>query len=154
MHNILVLPYYLKTVIYLLQHSDERVIFMKTSVIGYPRIGALRELKFASEKYFRKEITAEELQATAKNLRAAHWNIQCDNGVDFIPSNDFSFYDNTLDTAFLLNIIPQRYKDLKLSALDTYFAAARGYQGDNGDVKALAMEKLVQHKLSLYGARN
>lgn len=141
MHNILVLPYYLKTVIYLLQHSDERVIFMKTSVIGYPRIGALRELKFASEKYFRKEITAEELQATAKNLRAAHWNIQCDNGVDFIPSNDFSFYDNTLDTAFLLNIIPQRYKDLKLSALDTYFAAARGYQGDNGDVKALAMKK-------------
>ena len=114
---------------------------MKTSVIGYPRIGALRELKFASEKYFRKEITAEELQATAKNLRAAHWNIQCDNGVDFIPSNDFSFYDNTLDTAFLLNIIPQRYKDLKLSALDTYFAAARGYQGDNGDVKALAMKK-------------
>lgn len=114
---------------------------MKTSIIGYPRIGALRELKFASEKYFRKEITAAELQSVAKNLRVAHWNIQRENGVDFIPSNDFSSYDNTLDTAFLLNIIPQRYMDLKLSAFDTYFAAARGYQGDNGDVKALAMKK-------------
>ena len=74
---------------------------MKTSVIGYPRVGALRELKFASEKYFRGEIAAEELQATAKQLRAAHLNVQKQNGIDFIPCNDFSFYDTVLDAAVL-----------------------------------------------------
>ena len=114
---------------------------MKTSIIGYPRVGTLRELKFATEKYFRNEITAEELENTAKSLRKAHWTIQKNNGIDFIPSNDFSFYDNMLDTAELLNIIPKRYKQLNLSELDTYFAMARGYQGENGDVKALAMKK-------------
>lgn len=62
-------------------------------------------------------------------------------GIDLIPSNDFSFYDTTLDTAVLLNIIPKRYADLKLSTLDTYFALARGYQGDAGDVTALPMKK-------------
>lgn len=114
---------------------------MKTSVIGYPRIGALRELKFASEKYFKKEITLEELKETAARLRKAHWEIQKQYGVDFIPSNDFSFYDNLLDTAALLNIIPERYRSLGLNEMDTYFAMARGYQGARGDVKALAMKK-------------
>ena len=114
---------------------------MKTSVIGYPRIGALRELKFASEKYFKNEITLEELKETAARLRKAHWEIQKQYGVDFIPSNDFSFYDNLLDTAALLNIIPERYRSLGLNEMDTYFAMARGYQGARGDVKALAMKK-------------
>lgn len=114
---------------------------MKTSVIGYPRVGALRELKFTSEKYLRNEITADELESTAKALRRKNWEMQRDNHVAFISCNDFSFYDNTLDTAALLHIIPKRYVDLKLSALDTYFAMARGYQGKNGDVKALAMKK-------------
>lgn len=114
---------------------------MQTSVIGYPRIGTLRELKFALEKYFRKEITAAEVQTTAKELRAAHWQSQKNAGIDFIPSNDFSFYDIVLDSAFLFNIVPDRYKKLELSELDTYLAMARGYQGESGDVKALAMKK-------------
>lgn len=114
---------------------------MQTSVIGFPRIGTLRELKFASEKYFRKEITAEELLQTAKTLRKVHWNTQKDAGIDYISSNDFSYYDIMLDTAVLFGIIPKRYKELNLSPLDTYFAMARGYQGDSGDVKALAMKK-------------
>lgn len=114
---------------------------MKTSIIGYPRIGSLRELKFASEKYFRGEISADELQETAKKLRLDNLNIQRENGLDFIPSNDFSFYDGMLDTAVLLNAIPDRYRNLGLSELDTYFAMARGYQGENGDVKAFAMKK-------------
>lgn len=114
---------------------------MQTSVIGFPRIGTLRELKFASEKYFRKEIEAEELQQIAETLRKTHWRIQKEAGIDYISSNDFSFYDMTLDTAVLLNIIPKRYKELELSGLDTYFAMARGYQGASGDVKALAMKK-------------
>ncbi|MBP1568670.1 MAG: 5-methyltetrahydropteroyltriglutamate--homocysteine S-methyltransferase [Oscillospiraceae bacterium] len=114
---------------------------MKTSIIGYPRIGCLRELKFASEKYFRGEITAAELEKTAKEIRSYNLQLQKKSGLDFIPSNDFSFYDGILDTAFLLNAVPERYTSLGLSALDTYFAAARGYQGDKGDVKALAMKK-------------
>lgn len=114
---------------------------MKTSVIGFPRIGTLRELKFASEKYFRNEIDEEQLKQTAAELRKIHWNLQKSAGIDFISSNDFSFYDIVLDTAVLLNIIPKRYKKLGLSELDTYFSMARGYQGERGDVKALAMKK-------------
>ena len=114
---------------------------MYTSVIGFPRIGTLRELKFTLEKYFRKEIEAEELLKTAQELRKTHWNTQKKAGIDYIPSNDFSFYDITLDTAALLGIIPKRYLNLNLSELDTYFAMARGYQGNSGDVKALAMKK-------------
>lgn len=114
---------------------------MKTSIIGYPRIGSLRELKFASEKYFRGEVSVSELQNTAKELRFANLDLQRKSGLDFIPSNDFSFYDNVLDTAFLLNAIPERYHKLDLSELETYFAMARGYQGEKGDVKAFAMKK-------------
>ena len=114
---------------------------MYTSVIGFPRIGTLRELKFTLEKYFRKEIEAEELLKTAQELRKTHWNTQKKAGIDYIPSNDFSFYDITLDTAALLGIIPKRYLNLNLSELDTYLAMARGYQENSGDVKALAMKK-------------
>lgn len=114
---------------------------MQTSVIGFPRIGTLRELKFASEKYFRKEIDSDELEKTAETLRQTHWNTQKAAGIDYISSNDFSFYDLVLDTAVLLGIVPKRYQELKLSDLDTYFAMARGYQGECGDVKALAMKK-------------
>ena len=114
---------------------------MKKSVIGFPRIGKERELKFASEKYFRGEITEAELEAVAKELRAYGLKKQQEAGIDFISSNDFSFYDNVLDTAFLFNVIPERYTALDLSDLGTYFAMARGYQGENGNVKALAMKK-------------
>ena len=114
---------------------------MKTAVIGFPRVGTLRELKFASERYFRKEVTREELLQTARELRKRHWEVQKQAGIDYISSNDFSFYDITLDTAVLLGIVPERYRKLKLSTLDTYFAMARGYQGESGDVKALAMKK-------------
>lgn len=114
---------------------------MKTSVIGFPRVGTLRELKFASEKYFRHEITAQELAGIAADLRHRHWMTQVAAGIDFIPCNDFSFYDIVLDTAVLLGIVPKRYRELNVSKLDTYFAMARGYQGESGDVKALAMKK-------------
>ncbi|MBO5557979.1 5-methyltetrahydropteroyltriglutamate--homocysteine S-methyltransferase [Ruminococcus sp.] len=114
---------------------------MKTSIIGYPRIGGLRELKFASEEYFRGEINADELEQTAKQIRLHNLELQKNSGLDFIPSNDFSYYDGLLDTAFLLNAVPERYTARGLSQLDTYFAAARGYQGEKGDVKALAMKK-------------
>ncbi|EOH93548.1 5-methyltetrahydropteroyltriglutamate-homocysteine S-methyltransferase [Enterococcus haemoperoxidus ATCC BAA-382] len=114
---------------------------MKTSIIGFPRVGESRELKFATERYFRKEITADELEATGKELRNKHWQLLVDQGIDFIPSGDFSFFDTTLDTAILLNIVPTKYQALKLTPLETYFALARGYQGEEGDVTALAMKK-------------
>ena len=94
---------------------------MKTSIIGYPRVGSLRELKFTTEKYFRGEISAEELQNTAKEIRKTQWTLQKNTGLDFIPSNDFSFYDMTLDTAVLFNIIPERYtKPVSYTHLDVY----------------------------------
>ncbi len=114
---------------------------MRTSVIGFPRIGKDRELKFASEKYFAGKINEAELLESGRMQREYNLKTQKASGIDFISSNDFSFYDNVLDTAFLFNAVPQRYKDLNLSAIDTYFAAARGYQGANGNVKALAMKK-------------
>ena len=114
---------------------------MNTSVIGFPRIGKNRELKFASEKFFKGEISEKELRDEAAAIRAYGWKQQQDAGVKFISSNDFSFYDNVLDTAVLFNIVPKRYRDLGLTDLETYFAMARGYQGDKGNVKALAMKK-------------
>ena len=114
---------------------------MNSSVIGFPRVGKLRELKFASEKYFRKEISVEELEQVAKGLREMHWNLQQAAGISHIPSNDFSYYDNVLDLTVLLNALPENYRQLGLSERDTYFAAARGYQGVAGDAKALAMKK-------------
>lgn len=114
---------------------------MSTSVIGYPRIGSLRELKFALEAYFKGEKTEDEIKALAKELRKEHLTTQKNAGIEFISSNDFSFYDNTLDQAVLLNIVPKRYRELELSEIEKYFAIARGYQGKKGNVKALAMKK-------------
>ena len=114
---------------------------MKTSVIGFPRVGKNRELKFATEKYFKGEIGEAELFEQAAQIRKYNLSKEKEAGIDLISSNDFSFYDGVLDTAFLLNVIPARYKELGASDLDTYFAMARGYQGDKGNVKALAMKK-------------
>src|SRR5574337_423332 len=115
--------------------------FMTTSLIGYPRIGAKRELKFAIEKFFKKELSESELETVAKTQRQLNWQTQFAAGIDFIPSNDFSFYDTTLDTTFALNIVPERYQALAISPLEKYFAAARGHQSEAGDVKALAIKK-------------
>lgn len=114
---------------------------MKTAIIGFPRIGENRELKFATEKYFRGELAIDELEAFAKDLRQKHWQLIKKSGIDGIPSNDFSFYDTTLDTACLLNIVPQEVTALNLTESEKYFALARGYQGEKGDIKARPMKK-------------
>ena len=114
---------------------------MDYSIIGFPRIGARRELKFATEKYFRGEISAEELKNTVAAQREAQWKLQKDAGVSYIPSNDYSLYDGVLDASFMLNAIPARYTSTGLSDLDVYFAMAHGYQGEKGDVKAFTMKK-------------
>ena len=92
---------------------------MRSTVAGFPRIGKLRELKFASEKYFRGEIDRDKLKEIAKDLRKEHWEFQKQSGIDLIPSNDFSFYDGMLDTAVLLNAVPDCYRNLNLDRLDT-----------------------------------
>lgn len=114
---------------------------MKKSIIAFPRIGSNRELKFALEKYFRKEISEDELQSVAKELRLENWQSQKEAGIDYPISNDFSFYDQTLDLSIALGVIPERYKKLKLNELDTLFALARGFQDEENDVKARPMKK-------------
>ncbi len=114
---------------------------IKTSLIGYPRIGKQRQLKFAVEGYLAGKISSSQLEEKAKALRQEHWQLQSQSGIDFIPSGDFSFYDQVLDTAFMLGAIPAAYRKLQLSPLDTYFAMARGYQGPQGDQKSLPMKK-------------
>ncbi|NQN60091.1 hypothetical protein HPA08_07375 [Streptococcus suis] len=114
---------------------------MTTTIIGFPRIGEHRELKFITEKYFRNEIPQEELLLAAKELRAKHWNIVKEAGITEIPSNDFSHYDNVLDAAVLFNIVPKAVQELDLTDLEKYFALARGYQGEKGDVRARPMKK-------------
>lgn len=114
---------------------------MSTTIIGFPRIGENRELKFQTEKYFRNEITESQILSFSKELRKKHWRILQEAQIKAIPSNDFSLYDQTLDTAFLLNIIPTEVANLDLTPLEKYFALARGYQGEKGDVKARPMKK-------------
>lgn len=114
---------------------------MLNTVIGYPRIGGGRELKFALEKYFRREIGAEELRSAAAEVRRRHYAYFAEEGIDLAPCGDFSFYDNLLDAAVMLNVVPERYLKAGLSPLDTYFAMARGVQEGGVDLKALPMKK-------------
>ncbi len=114
---------------------------MQTSIVAYPHIGKQRELKYLLEKYWRKEISAATLEKEAAALRQVHWQNQVDGSLDYLTINDFSLYDTVLDTACLFNIIPTRYRRLGLSALDTYFALARGYRDEKVTVAPLAMKK-------------
>ena len=114
---------------------------MTATIVGFPRIGENRELKFITEKYFKHEATEEELKERAKDLRQHDRKLLLDSGLTNFTSNHFSFYDQMLDEAFLFNVIPENIAGLDLSDLDKYFALARGYQGKKGDVKAWPMKK-------------
>ncbi|KAJ6031259.1 hypothetical protein N7540_001991 [Penicillium herquei] len=114
---------------------------VQSSVLGFPRMGKLRDLKKATEAYWGGKISRDDLLAEGKRLRLEHWNIQKNAGVDFIPSNDFAFYDQVLDHIQLFNVIPERYSKYNLDPLDTYFAMGRGLQKEGVDVPALEMVK-------------
>lgn len=114
---------------------------MTATIVGFPRIGENRELKFITEKYFKHEATEEELKERAKDLRQHDRKLLLDSGLTNFTSNHFSFYDQMLDAAFLFNVIPENIAELDLSDLDKYFALARGYQGEKGNVKAWPMKK-------------
>ncbi|MGH3794066.1 MAG: 5-methyltetrahydropteroyltriglutamate--homocysteine S-methyltransferase [Pseudonocardiaceae bacterium] len=97
------------------------------TVLGYPRIGPHRELKRAVENYWAGRVDAAALHTTATQLRTRTWTELAGAGLDSVPGNTFSYYDHVLDTAVLFDAVPQRFRDLGLSELDTYFAMARGY---------------------------
>jgi 5-methyltetrahydropteroyltriglutamate--homocysteine methyltransferase len=77
---------------------------VQSSVLGFPRMGANRELKKANEAYWADKLSRDELLKEAKRLRLEHWKIQKDAGVDVIPSNDFAFYDHLLDHIQMFNV--------------------------------------------------
>jgi 5-methyltetrahydropteroyltriglutamate--homocysteine methyltransferase len=100
---------------------------MKTTVLGYPRIGGRRELKKATESWWAGRIDAAEPAETTSRLRRATWETLRDAGLTSIPSNTFSLYDHVLDAAVLFGAVPARFAGL--SGLDAYFAMARGADG-------------------------
>jgi 5-methyltetrahydropteroyltriglutamate--homocysteine methyltransferase len=118
---------------------------MRTQNLGYPRIGSQRELKKATEQYWSEKISQQQLLLTGKTIRLQNWQIQAEAGIDLIPCNDFSFYDQVLDTTLMIGAVPKRYQTLaatkQLTDIDLLFAMARGYQKDGFDITAMEMTK-------------
>src|SRR3569623_596704 len=100
-------------------------------ILGFPRIGAHRELKFALESFWRGDTEAAALQDTGRMLRARHWQLQAEAGMDWITVGDFAWYDQVLNTLALLGAIPSRFGfDPKRRTLADYFTLARGNAGN------------------------
>ncbi|MGI8427081.1 MAG: 5-methyltetrahydropteroyltriglutamate--homocysteine S-methyltransferase [Actinomycetota bacterium] len=115
---------------------------VRSHIHGFPRIGPRRELKMATEGYWAGKISADQLIEAGKSIRKQNWEAIKAAGVDIIPSNDFSFYDQVLDTVCLLGAVPLRYGHKEGPVeLDTYFAMARGRQVQGVDVTAMDMTK-------------
>ncbi len=113
-----------------------------TANLGFPRIGAQRELKKALESYWKGEASSAHLHETAAAIRTENWKRQHDAGITAIPSGDFAYYDQVLNHSVMFGAIPARYENLKSgNAMDLYFAMARGQQKDGVDVVACEMTK-------------
>ncbi|MBU6338773.1 MAG: 5-methyltetrahydropteroyltriglutamate--homocysteine S-methyltransferase [Rickettsiales bacterium] len=115
---------------------------LKTATLGFPRIGANRELKKAIESYWKGAISIDELKKVASEIKTKNWQSQKAAGIHFIPSNDFSFYDQILDSIALFGAVPDRFK-FEGGNVDTdlFFAMARGAQKNGIDVTAMEMTK-------------
>ena len=111
---------------------------MQTHILGFPRIGRNRELKKALEGYWKGELSENQLHETADELKKRHWKFQHDAGLSFVTVGDFSLYDHVLDLTVALGAIPHRFQNAG-SALDTYFAMARG--DGNRNIPAMEMTK-------------
>jgi len=107
--------------------------------LGFPRLGENRELKFALERYWSGNIDYAALHAVAAELRQRHWQLQANKGLDLIPVGDFSYYDQVLDTSFMLGVIPERFG--ASIDMDTYFRMARGQGSDGVPFRACEMTK-------------
>ncbi|KAK4408370.1 5-methyltetrahydropteroyltriglutamate--homocysteine methyltransferase [Sesamum angolense] len=111
---------------------------MASHIVGYPRVGPKRELKFALESFWDGKSSAEELQKVAAGLRVSIWKQMADAGIKYIPSNTFSYYDQVLDTTAMLGAVPSRYGwGGGEIGFDIYFSMARG----NASVPAMEMTK-------------
>src|SRR6266702_2980893 len=110
--------------------------------LGFPHLGAARELKRATEGHWSGKVSQADLLKTGATLRERHWRLQRDAGLDLIPSNDFSYYDRVLDTCAMVGAVPKRYGWTGGPVdLDTYFAMARGVRAGGRDVTAMEMTK-------------
>ncbi|KAL7197967.1 hypothetical protein ACSBR2_020484 [Camellia fascicularis] len=111
---------------------------MASHIVGYPRMGPKRELKFALESFWDKKSSAEDLKKVAADLRSSIWKQMASAGIKYIPSNTFSYYDQMLDTTAMLGAVPPRYGWTGGEiGFDTYFSMARG----NASVPAMEMTK-------------
>jgi len=118
---------------------------MQTHILGSPRIGRQRELKKACEQYWSGKASLNELLETGKTICRQNWKMQQEAGINLIPCNDFSYYDQVLDMTLTVGAIPERYNEITArtsnSELDLYFAMARGYQQNGLDITAMEMTK-------------
>jgi len=99
--------------------------------LGFPRIGAQRELKFAQERFWKGDASTEQLLSTARQIREINWQQQAE--LDLVPVGDFSLYDQVLDMSFTLGNLPERVQGLEGSELDNYFRVARGRSAQDSD---------------------
>jgi 5-methyltetrahydropteroyltriglutamate--homocysteine methyltransferase len=111
-------------------------MMIKTLVSGFPRIGENRELKKVLDNYWARKVPFDNVEETARALRKTHWRLQKEAGIDFISSNDFSLYDNMLDTMVMLGAVPERFAGIA-DKNERYFAMARG----NKEAAAMEMTK-------------
>lgn len=116
-----------------------------THSLGFPRIGFNRELKFATEKFWQGSLTESELLKVGQEIRKRNWELQKEKGIQLIPSNDFSFYDQVLDTIALYGAVPDRFEwdSAKDVGFDTYFAMARGVQEKEVDDQCCQTVKIT-----------
>jgi len=113
---------------------------MKTHILGFPRIGARRELKKALEDYWAGALSPQDLNSICNSLKERHWKIQKDCGLSYVATGDFSLYDHVLDTSMMLGAVPERFRAKTTGIdLDTYFRMARGDSTDN--IAAMEMIK-------------
>src|SRR4051812_9969524 len=99
-----------------IDHLHRGIVMAQVHNLGFPRIGAKRELKFALESYWKGELTRDELKTLGAELRKKNWATQAD--LDLVPVGDFSFYDQVLDTSFTLGNLPERVQDFHGDSLD------------------------------------
>lgn len=116
---------------------------IKSTILGFPRMGSDRQLKKLVEGFWSGKVTKQALLEGSKQLRADHWAIQKAHGLTEVPVGDFSYYDHVLDAAFMVGIIPERYYQVDNGGLQAYFAMARGLQDKSQgvDVPSLEMKK-------------
>ena len=110
--------------------------------VGFPRIGKYRELKKATEAYWRGDLDQSALMAEGKRLRSMHWRMQQDAGMDWVATGDFAWYDQMLNHSMMLGAIPQRFEDgIEDNLLDTQFRMARGRAPSGQPTAACEMTK-------------